>query len=89
MKNRTKPMRRCIGCMESKPKEELIRITWYEGSLDIDTTGRAKGRGVYICRSRDCIAKAKKKNAVARSLRINPGEQELGKVFGELENYAD
>ena len=89
MKNKKPPMRRCIGCMESKPKENLIRITWYEGSLDIDTTGKAKGRGVYICRDKDCIAKAKKKGAVARSLRIDPGKQELEKVFEELENYAE
>ena len=82
-------MRRCIGCMESKTKENLIRITWYEGSLNVDTTGKAKGRGVYICREKDCIAKARKKGAVARSLRIDPGKEELEKVFGALEKMVE
>ena len=35
--------------MESKPKGELIRIAGFEGQVCVDTTGRAKGRGVYIC----------------------------------------
>ncbi|MCR5034730.1 MAG: YlxR family protein [Clostridia bacterium] len=89
MKNRTKPMRRCIGCMESKEKEELIRVTWYEGELAVDTTGKAKGRGVYICKNRDCIAKAAKKGAFARSLRVDPGREQIAKVTEELERLVD
>ena len=81
-------MRRCIGCMESKTKEELIRITWYEGKLAVDPTGKAKGRGVYVCRNKDCMAKAVKRGAVAKSLRVNPDRDELEKVFEELEEYA-
>ena len=38
-------MRRCIGCMESKTKDELVRVTWYEGKLAVDTTGKAKEIG--------------------------------------------
>ena len=89
MKNREKPMRRCIGCMESKTKEQLVRVTWYEGVLAVDTTGKAKGRGVYICKSRDCIAKAAKKGAFARSLRVDPGREQIEKVAGELERLVD
>ena len=88
MKNKKTPMRRCIGCMESKPKEELIRITWYEGVLAVDPTGKAKGRGVYICRDQDCMAKATKKGGISRSLRIDPGKDQLDKVFQELSDYA-
>ena len=39
--------------MESKPKEELIRVAWYEGMLSLDPTGKAKGRGVYLCKDPD------------------------------------
>ena len=78
-------MRRCIGCMESKEKENLIRVTWFEGKLAVDPTGKAKGRGVYICRDADCIAKARKKGAFARSLRVDPGKDNLDSVFEELE----
>ena len=81
-------MRRCIGCMESKTKENLVRVTWFEGKLAVDPTGKAKGRGVYICRDEACIAKARKKGAIARSLRIDPGKEQLEAVFEELEAFA-
>ena len=48
MKNKKIPMRRCVGCMESKPKNSMIRIACYEGEISIDPAGKAKGRGV-IC----------------------------------------
>ena len=60
-------MRKCIGCMQSKPKSELVRIACYEGELSLDLTGRAKGRGVYLCRDAECIKKAMKKKAIQRS----------------------
>ena len=71
--------------MESKTKENLVRVTWFEGKLSVDPTGKAKGRGVYICRDEACIAKAKKRGAFARSLRVDPGKDNLDRVFEELE----
>ena len=71
--------------MQSKPKEELIRIAWYEGALSLDPTGKAKGRGVYICKSQDCLQKAVKKGAFARSLHENPGSDQIQRVAGQLE----
>lgn len=56
------PMRRCIGCMESKPKKELVRIVAStDGELRLDPSGKANGRGAYLCLNTDCIAKAKRK----------------------------
>ncbi|MFR7990139.1 MAG: RNase P modulator RnpM [Anaerovoracaceae bacterium] len=86
-KNKNKiPMRRCIGCMESKPKKELIRIACYEGELTLDTTGRAKGRGVYLCRSRECMEKAKKRKAIQRSFDTAVPQSEIERIWGEIEN---
>lgn len=89
MKNRKIPMRRCIGCMESKDKKSLIRVAFYEGHLTVDPTGRAKGRGVYLCRDHACIQKAKKNNAIQRSLKIEIDSDEKEKVFRELEAYGE
>lgn len=86
MKKNKIPMRRCIGCMESKPKQELLRIACYEGVLTVDLTGRAKGRGVYLCRSsRDCLEKARKKKALQRNFTENLTQSEIDRVFEELE----
>lgn len=84
---KTVPMRRCVGCMESKPKKELIRIAGYEGELTLDLTGRAKGRGVYLCPDTKCLEKAKKKRALGRSLKMEVTQEQIEKIFEELENY--
>lgn len=89
MKNKKNPMRRCIGCMESKDKNELIRIAWYEGKLTVDPTGKAKGRGVYLCKNSECMEKAMKKNAIARSLQVEVGKDEMDRIFQELKSYEE
>ena len=55
------PMRRCVGCAEHFPKTELIRVVRSpEGVFSLDTTGRAPGRGAYLCNNTACLQKAKK-----------------------------
>lgn len=89
MKVKKIPMRRCIGCMESKPKKELIRIVCdKEKHLFVDKTGKAPGRGAYLCPNPACFEKARKKKAIARSLEENPSEEALDAVFEELKSYA-
>ena len=62
MKSTNIPMRRCIGCMQSKPKQELDRYTLVDGHYELDSNKVAPGRGVYICKGSDeCQAKAKKR----------------------------
>lgn len=53
------PMRRCLGCYESKPKKELIRVVkTSEGEICIDKTGKKNGHGAYICYNKECLEKA-------------------------------
>ncbi len=81
------PMRRCVGCMESKPKKELIRIAGYEGTVTLDPTGKAKGRGVYLCPSSDCLEKAKKKRALSRSLGMELTQEQMEKLIEDIAGY--
>ena len=63
------PMRRCVGCNESKPKKELVRIVRTpEGAILMDLTGKQSGRGAYVCRSADCLKKALKGGRLEKSL---------------------
>lgn len=80
-------MRRCVGCMESKPKSSLIRIAAFEGRLTLDKTGKAKGRGVYLCPDAGCLKKAKKKNAIGRGLQVDIDSEQMDNLFKELEEY--
>ncbi len=52
------PMRMCIACREMKPKQEMQRIVKNaDGEIYADPTGKASGRGAYICSSEECRQK--------------------------------
>lgn len=79
------PMRKCVGCMEMKEKKEMIRvIKSLEGEVKIDFTGKANGRGAYLCRSEECLKKAFKNKGLERSLKSPVPEDELQKLKKEL-----
>ena len=60
------PMRLCIACRKMKPKKELIRIVKNGEEIKLDKTGKANGRGAYICNDKECIAKLKKQKLLNR-----------------------
>ena len=64
------PMRRCVGCMTSFPKGEVLRIAAEGDKLVIDKAGRAAGRGAYLCRSMDCFDAAMKKKRFGYALKV-------------------
>lgn len=69
MKTRKIPVRSCVGCREKKPKKELLRIVRSpDGHLDLDPSGKAPGRGAYLCASEECLQKAVKARSLNRSL---------------------
>jgi len=80
------PMRQCIGCMTSKPKRELIRIVrTKEGEIKIDPTGKASGRGAYICNDIECLEKIRKKKALNHSFEQEVDEEIYEKLKEELQ----
>ncbi len=75
------PQRTCVGCKTQKNKNELIRIVINkEGNIFIDKTGRANGRGAYICNNPDCLEKAIKTKCIERSFETNIEEE----IYNEL-----
>jgi len=69
MKTRKTPMRKCTGCQTVRDKRELIRIVRdKEGHVSVDRTGRMAGRGAYLCDDPQCLEKAIRTRALARSL---------------------
>ena len=69
LKKRKIPMRMCVGCREMKPKAELMRVVKpQDGDCAIDRTGKAPGRGAYVCESAECLKKAQKTRALERAL---------------------
>lgn len=59
--DKKQPIRMCIACRSGKPKNELIRIVRAKDTgLAVDETGKAQGRGFYLCANAACVDKAKK-----------------------------
>ena len=64
----------CLGCRRRGPKNDFVRIVRLPSrDVVVDNTGVLPGRGAYICRSAECLGKARKKRAFARSLRVDEG----------------
>ena len=87
MKVKKVPMRMCNGCMEMKPKKELIRIVKNsEGILSVDLTGKKPGSGAYICRDAQCLEKAIKSKRINKNLETNVSEEIYANLKEQITN---
>ena len=65
------PQRKCIACQDRDNKKELVRIVKNkEGQIFLDKTGKANGRGAYICKCGECLEKAIKSKALNRAFKV-------------------
>ena len=88
--NKTKkvPQRKCIACQDRHNKKEFIRIVKNkEGEIFIDLTGKANGRGAYICKDSECLKKAIKSKALNRAFKMEVPNEVYEKLLSELESY--
>lgn len=87
MKTKKIPMRMCNGCMEMKPKKELIRVVKNnEDEVSVDLTGKKSGRGAYVCKSIECLEKAFKAKRLNKNLQTNISEDIYNKLKEEILN---
>lgn len=81
------PMRKCAGCEEMKEKKQLLRVVHTpEGEFLLDFTGKKSGRGVYVCRSKECLQAAQKKRGLERSLKCAVPQEIYLDLLKQLEN---
>ncbi len=79
------PMRTSIRCGTSNPKKELIRIVLTgEGEILVDKTGRANGRGAYLCDDPACLQKAIKRKALNRAFRTQVSEEAAQQLTAQM-----
>ena len=80
------PQRRCVGCFESKAKNELCRIVkTTEGEIVLDKTGKKNGRGAYICPNRECLEKAIKAKRLEKEFETTISSE----IYDELRNMIE
>ncbi|QPJ85631.1 YlxR family protein [Sarcina sp. JB2] len=87
MKVKKIPMRMCNGCMEMKPKKELIRVVkTNEEEVLVDLTGKKSGRGAYVCKNIECLEKAFKAKRLNKNLQTNISDDIYNKLKEEILN---
>ncbi|APC40917.1 MULTISPECIES: RNase P modulator RnpM [Clostridium] len=85
MKVKKIPQRMCTGCMEMKPKKELLRIVHSkEGEISIDLIGKKPGRGAYVCMNIECFEKSYKTKRLERNLGGKISEEIYAKLKDEI-----
>lgn len=63
------PVRTCVACRTERQKRDLVRLVRLpDGRIEFDQTGRAPGRGAYLCSDGSCWATALKKKSIERAL---------------------
>lgn len=79
------PQRKCVGCMTSKDKKELIRVVKSaEGEISVDLTGKKNGRGAYICHDVECLKKARKAGRLEKSFECQISEEIYQRLMQEI-----
>lgn len=69
------PMRMCIACREMKPKAEMTRVVkTADDEIYLDPTGKAAGRGAYVCNNAECLKKLSAKKLLHKAFSANVAE---------------
>jgi len=80
--------RTCTACRTSSDKREFVRVVRTpEGHVEIDRSGKANGRGAYLCANPDCFEIARKRRRLDSALRVGLRDDDytrLRRDFDEL-----
>jgi uncharacterized protein len=68
---RPEPRRTCVVCRSTTAKRTLHRIVRSpDGTVAYDPTGRAAGRGAYLCGQPACLEVAVRRRSLQRALKV-------------------
>jgi predicted RNA-binding protein YlxR (DUF448 family) len=96
MRQKHVPQRTCSACRAVKPKRDLIRIVRTpEGTVAVDETGKASGRGAYLCRARACWEKGigqshqQGSGPLAHALKVSLSEKDRAALLAYAEQLPE
>ena len=65
------PQRTCVVCRATTAKRTLHRIVRSPaGTVSYDPTGKAAGRGAYLCGQPNCLDLAVRRRSIQRALKV-------------------
>ena len=79
-------LRKCVGCGELKPADNMIKLTkdFKSGKVVLTPDSLTFGRSAYLCYNQNCIELALKKNKLNRALKT--GEDLKGILDGKYKS---
>jgi predicted RNA-binding protein YlxR (DUF448 family) len=92
MRRKHVPQRTCVGCRKIRPKREMVRLVRTpDQGVKIDESGKASGRGAYLCRERKCweTALSEKRLDYALKTVLPEEEREALLEFGQALELTD
>jgi uncharacterized protein len=80
--------RTCIACRSSDEKKWFIRVVRTpDGHVIVDPTGKANGRGAYLCANPECFAVARQRRRLDSALKVTLQDDDYDRLrrdFDEL-----
>ena len=68
---KAEPTRTCVVCRSTAAKRTLHRIVRSpDGTVAYDPTGKAAGRGAYLCGQLACLDTAVRRRSIQRALKV-------------------
>ena len=92
MRRKHVAQRTCVGCRKIRPKREMVRIVRTpDQGVKIDESGKASGRGAYLCRERQCWERALSEKRLEYALKtgLSKEEREALLEFGQALELTD
>jgi predicted RNA-binding protein YlxR (DUF448 family) len=80
------PQRTCVVCRSTTAKRALHRIVRSpSGAVGYDPTGKAPGRGAYLCGQAACLETALRRRSIQRALKVS----DTAAVGGAIESLRN
>ena len=77
--------RMCVACRSIREKGELLRTVKHGGAVETDFGFKIQGRGAYVCRSNECVKKARRSRLLEKSLSMRVPDE----VYDLLESLVN
>src|SRR5450759_1235737 len=90
MSPRTPTIRTCIGCGTSEDKREVVRfVRTPDGTVEVDPSGKANGRGAYVHATLGCFETAIRKRKIAAALRTTIDEDDTSRLRADFDRALE
>ena len=81
------PKRMCVACREMKEKREMFRVVKNAaGEIFADFSGKAAGRGAYICNNDECVKRLKKQRLLNKAFSAPVSDEVYRRIEKEVQS---